>query len=390
MDFDIQFLSFFVIDSEGQGEQGMKNYKHYQTLDEGSYLNHPLNDFLDGELMKISKRKVERHPKSEQVPTKIGRFHVEEGFGLASNPNFNQFHKIRTATTAEEFQHSCEQLVRSYMDTSSIRGGALIVARAKLNKYFDEPFVFVLKCDFEPKVATITDEKSLIQQVEMAITTKNMKSIQYPYMPEEGMVEEWELKIHQSSHSRYFEDFLKFVEYERSMPEIVKDQVITMAKQYYEDTGIMPNIKITQPEEDEGAEGEETVETETTETEDQTETINSVEATTKTDTDFAMTMEVWATTPKRELQEQWSAEQVMEASYHLVEQIPELDLSFKLDHIGIKALLSDFGVNVHIGKQNGRYYVLLEGDKLEFGKGASPVEFLRPNEMKDIIDKIGK
>ncbi|WP_209122264.1 DUF3900 domain-containing protein [Alkalihalobacillus sp. BA299] len=372
MDFDIQFLSFFVIDSDGQGEQGSKSYKHYQTLDEKSYINHPLSDFLEGELMKISKRKVERHPKSEQVPTKIGRFHVEEGYDLASNPNFNQFNKIRTAATSEDFQHSCEQLVRSYMDTSSIRGGALIVARAKLNKYFDEPFVFVLKCDFEPKVATITDEKSLIQQVEMAITTKNMKSIQYPYMPEEGMIEEWELKIHQSSHSRYFEDFLKYVEYERSMPEIVKDQVITMAKQYYEDTGAMPQYNIKQSEDEESEEQEVT------------------ETTEAPQTDFDTTMEVWATSPKRELQEQWSSEQVMEASYHLVEQIPELDLSFKLDHMAVKALLSDFGVNVHIGKQNGRYYVLLEGDRLEFGKGASPVEFLRPNEMKDIIDKIGK
>ncbi|MDE5412847.1 DUF3900 domain-containing protein [Alkalihalobacterium chitinilyticum] len=379
MDFDIQYLSFFVIDSEGQGEQGAKSYKHYQTLDEVSYVNHPLSDFLEGELMKISKRKVERHPKSDQVPTKIGRFLVEEGYDLASNPNYNQFNKIRSAESSGDFQLSCEQLVRSYMDTSSIRGGALIVARAKLNKYFDEPFVFVLKCDFEPKVATITDERSLIQQVEMAITTKNMKSIQYPYMPEEGMIEEWELKIHQSSHSRYFEDFLKFVEYERSMPEIVKDQVITLAKQYYEDTGVMPNLKITEPEE------EETVETEETEATSPTEAPSP-----PPQTDFDTTMEVWATTPKRELQEQWSAEQVMEASYHLVEQIPELDLSFKLDHIGIKALLSDFGVNVHIGKQNGRYYVLLEGDRLEFGKGASPVEFLRPNEMKDIIDKIGK
>nr|WP_281172512.1 DUF3900 domain-containing protein [Ectobacillus panaciterrae] len=35
-----------------------------------------------------------------------------------------------------------------------------------------------------------------MRNVEMAITTKNMKSIQYPYMPEEGMIEERELKIH--------------------------------------------------------------------------------------------------------------------------------------------------------------------------------------------------
>lgn len=47
----------------------------------------------------------------------------------------------------------------------------------------------------------------------MMITTKNMKAIQYPYMPEKGMIESDELKIHQTLHTRYFEDFLKFVEY---------------------------------------------------------------------------------------------------------------------------------------------------------------------------------
>lgn len=52
-----------------------------------------------------------------------------------------------------------------------------------------------MKCDFEPKVASISDESTLIRNVEMAITTKNMKSIQYPYMPEEGMVEVGELKF---------------------------------------------------------------------------------------------------------------------------------------------------------------------------------------------------
>jgi len=40
----------------------------------------------------------------------------------------------------------------------------------------DEPCVFIMKCDFE--------------------------------LPEEGRVEEWELKIHQFSHARYFENFL--------------------------------------------------------------------------------------------------------------------------------------------------------------------------------------
>lgn len=87
-----------------------------------------------------------------------------------------------------------EPLVYTYLDTSAVRGGVFLIAQAKLRKYFDDPFVFVMKCDFEPKVASISDESTLIRNVEMAITTKNMKSIQYPYMPEEGMVEVGELK----------------------------------------------------------------------------------------------------------------------------------------------------------------------------------------------------
>src|SRR5690625_6204763 len=88
-----------------------------------------------------------------------------------------------------------------------------------------------MKCDFEPKVATISDESTLIRHVEMAITTKNMKSIQYPHMPEEGMIEKNEVKIHQASHARYFQDFLKYVEYGESMPEIMKTQVKTMVEE---------------------------------------------------------------------------------------------------------------------------------------------------------------
>lgn len=49
---------------------------------------------------------------------------------------------------------------------------------------------------------------------------------QYPFMLEEGMMEENELKIHQASHARYFEDFLKFVAYGESMPVIMKTQVM--------------------------------------------------------------------------------------------------------------------------------------------------------------------
>ncbi|WP_286885268.1 DUF3900 domain-containing protein, partial [Aneurinibacillus sp. UBA3580] len=230
MEFTVQYLSFFVV--RGEEERGEKGYKHYQTLDEMEYMNSTLRDFLDGEFVRTAKRKVERNPKTEQAPTKIGRFVVEPGHELDSNPNYNLFARLRGADDKEEFRRHSENLVRAYMNTSAIRGGALIVARARLTKYFDDPFVFVMKCDFEPKIATITDERSLVKKVEMAINAKNMKSIQYPHMPEEGMLEEWELKIHQASHARYFEDFLKFVEYEKSLPEIVNTQVLGLVQQY--------------------------------------------------------------------------------------------------------------------------------------------------------------
>ncbi|WP_066149358.1 DUF3900 domain-containing protein [Halalkalibacter krulwichiae] len=351
MDFDIQYLSFFVLQVDGQGEQADKAFKHYQTLDQASYEESTLKDFLDGELMKVAKRKVERNPKSDQVPTKIGRFIVEPGYNLDTNPNYNMFNRIRTAQTSEDFKDNSEQLVRAYMDTSAIRGGALLVLRAKFNKYFDEPFVFVLKCDFEQKVASITDEKTMIRHVERAITTKNMKSIQYPYMPEEGMLEEWELKIHQSSHARYFEDFLKFVEYHQSMPEIVKTQVIQMAQQHIAET--------YQEESPERQQEEEYI-------------------------------EAWSNTPVREMQEKWTPEQVVEASAPIIEHQPEIELKLKLDHIDVKAMLSDFGVSLHIAKVNGKYVIVIEGDSFTFEKGVSPVEFLKPEPLDEVLKKIGR
>lgn len=349
MDFDIQYLSFSIINIDGSGEHANKSYKQLATLDAYRYSESALKPFLDGELMRIVKRKVERHPKSEQVPTKIGRFTVEPGYDLQSNANFNVFNRIRQASSADEFTKVSRELVQSYTDTTAVRGGVLIVATAKLNKYFDEPFVFILKCDFEQKVASITDESTLIHNVEMAITTKNMKSIQYPYMPEEGMLEIGELKIHQSSHSRYFEDFLKGVTYEKSMPEIVKQQMVDLV---YEDI--------------------ETVFTEPSEERVQAETD----------------LEVWATSPKRELQEKWSEDQVVQATNRIVEHAPEIELKLKLDHMSVKGLLADFGDRIHIAKINGRYVVLLEGDMFQFEKNVSPVEFLKPADLHEIVNKL--
>ncbi len=348
MDYEIQYLAFSVINIDGSGELANKTYKQLAVLDKVTYENSALKPFLDGELMKISKRKVERHPKSEQVPTKIGRFVVEQGYDLASNPNYNTFNRVRFADNIDSFSKANSEIVQLYTDTTAVRGGVLITTVAKLNQYFDDPFLFILKCDFEQKVASITDEKTLIHNVQMAITTKNMKSIQYPYMPEEGMLEEGELKIHQSSHSRYFEDFLKGVTYEKSMPEIVKSQVVDLVYESIEDT-------FEQPEQREQAEAE---------------------------------LEVWATSPKRELQEKWTEEQVVEATSRIVEHAPEVELKLKLDQFSVKGFLSDFGDKLHIAKINGRYVVLLEGDLFQFEKNVSPIEFLQPCELHEVVEKI--
>jgi len=232
MDIVMQYLSFFVIQSEGEDPEAAKTYRHYQTLHRESYESSELKEFLHGELERILKRKAERNPKTEQAPTKIGRFQVEPGYELTSNPNYNLFRRLRETSTREDFQTVSDDLIRTYLNTSAVRGGAFIVAAAKLPKYYDDPFVFVLKCDFEPKIARIADEKSLVSQVEMAISARSIKSIQYPYMPEPGMLEDWELKIHQASHARYFEDFLKYVTYEKSKPAIVTEQMLGMVQEY--------------------------------------------------------------------------------------------------------------------------------------------------------------
>jgi len=349
MEFEVEYLSFYVVQVEGKGDQADKRYKHFQTLNEEEYENSPLKDFLDGEFAKIVKRKVERHPKTDEVPTKIGSFIVEEGHDLTSNPNYNLFHRARFSESKEDFQQESEKFAIAYVDTSAVRGGAFIVAKAKLRKYFEDAFVFILKCDFEPKVASISDETTLIRQVEMAITTKNMKSIQYPFMPEEGMIQGNELKINQSSHSRYFEDFLKYVEYGQSMPEIVKTQVIEMVRGHMEET--------FEPESEEREQLENA-------------------------------MEIWAASEKRELQERFEPEQVIEAAAQLIEHTPELELKMKLDHVSVKGLLADYGDSIHLAKLNGKYVLIIEADAVTFEKGFSPVEFAKPDEIGTVVERI--
>ncbi|MGM9926542.1 MAG: DUF3900 domain-containing protein [Bacillus sp. (in: firmicutes)] len=349
MDFGILYLSFYVINMDS--EESSKTIKHYQTLNKEEFENSSLNDFLSGELKKIAKRKVERHPKAENVPTKLGYFVVEQGHELSSNPNFVLFNKACFSETKEEFHEHAEKFVQLYADTSSVRGGVFIVASAKLNKYFDEPFLFILKCDFEPKVASISDEKTMIKTVELAITTKNMKSIMYPHMPEEGMVEDGELKIHQASHARYFEDFLKYVDYNEPMPEIMKAQVAEMVTEH-----ILESL------------------------EDESEEFKQ----------FEQEMEIWSCSDKREISERLDSHQVIEAAAHIVEHTPEAELKMKLGDTDIKGYLSDFGENIHLAKVNGRYVALIEADTILFEKGVSPIEFHKPEELQAVVDLIVK
>lgn len=351
MDFTVQYLSFYMVTVDGKGESQDKRYRHFQTLDKDTYAASSLHEFLDGELAKIVKRKVDRHPKTDQAPTKVGHFIVEEGHDLTSNPNYNMLQRVQNAKTLDEFQQYAEFLTRTYIDTSAIRGGVFLIVSAKLSMLYDEPFVFILKCDFEPKVASIADETSLIHNVEMAITTKNMKSIVFPYMEEEGILHDNELKLHQASHARYFEDFLKFVAYGESLPEIVKNQVYDM---------VIEHVQETLPQEGEAIEK------------------------------FEEAMQIWAESPKREIQEHFTTEEVVEAAAAITEHSPDLELKFKADHIAIKGYLSDFADTIHIAKVNNRYVTIIESDTLLFEKDFSPIEFLKPDEVQDVIEKIEK
>ncbi|MCC3377428.1 DUF3900 domain-containing protein [Cohnella sp. REN36] len=440
MKFAIQHLSFFVIQTEGgQEKDTTRRYKHYKTMDHYDYEDSELKSFLDGEFARIGKRKADVHADSENAPTKIGRFLVEPGQELESNPNYNLFQRLRAAGTKEQFHYACDDLLRAYMDTSAVRGGAFIVALAKINELFDDPFVFVLKCDFESKIARISDEKSLISKVDMAISARNIKSILYPHMPEEGMLEPWELKIHQASHARYFEDFLKYVTYEKSKPEILNDQVIGLVQEYMERKWQEPNagaVLAAAPapqgmgvpgadggaydeagygEEGAGAAGgygdvparlqsaydvydDEEGEPPAYETARPARENGSGAGGGNGYSPYSgghpgyaqevRQLEVWAAGDKRQLQEKWTHEDVMEATMRLMEHQPDLDLKFKIDDVAVRGKMSDYGDRVHFARMNGRYVVLIEGDAFQFEKGMSPIELLHPEDIEQVLARL--
>jgi len=405
MKFSVQYLSFFVIhENSAEVADANKRYKHYQTLTHEEYADSELKAFLDSEFTRIGKRKAEINPVSESVPTKIGRFMAEPGHELTSNPNYNLFQRIRAAPDKHQFHAMGDDLIRIYMEASSVRGGAFIVALAKLNELFDDPFLFLLKCDFENKIARVSDERSLITKVEMAINARNIKSIMYPHMPEPGMLEEWELKIHQASHARYFEDFLKYVSYEKSKPEIVNDQVMEMVSAYIE----------TKWAGDGSADGSlggeakaEAVAADAiggmAEAEPGAEEGSFVRSGAEVDSENGAgyplygnpeaererkQFELWSASEKRELQQLWAHERVVEAAARLTEFQPELELKLKLDGISVRGHMADYGKSIHLAQMDGRYVVLIEGDNFTFDRSVSPVELLQPDDIAVVLERM--
>ncbi|MGC5323898.1 DUF3900 domain-containing protein [Brevibacillus sp. SYSU BS000544] len=344
MNFIVDWLSFYLVE-QPESDTSNKRVTMSKLLSHDDYQSSELKDFLDGEFTKIAKRKVEATPKSDGSPTKIGQFIIEQGHPIDSNPTYGIFQRLLHAVGQEAIQTATSELLHMYLRTSQVRGGVLLLVKARLDKY-DDHFLFILKCDFEQKTAVITDEKSLISNVNMAINAKNMKSIMFPHLLEPGMTDNFHVKIHQFSHARYFEEFLKYIEYPETVHDVMSREVLSLARQHIEQ--IYP-----EPSEEREREEEE--------------------------------IERIAASPKRELSEKWEHETVMEAAQWFAEQQPDIELKLKLDHIQIRALLADYGDKVHIAKANGRYLILLEGDMIQFEKGCSPVEFLKPKELHEVL-----
>jgi len=349
MKFSVDWLVFYVMEPD-QGEQGAKQIRLTKALSHEEYQDSELKVFLDSEFAKIAKRKVEANPKSEGSPTKLGQFVVAEGHGVETNPNYVLLHKLLAAEEKNKAKEVGQEILQMYLRTAQVRSGVLILVKAKLER-FDDHFLFLLKCDFEQKTAVITDERTLISNVQMAINAKNMKAILYPHMIEPGMVDWYQVKIHQFSHARYFEEFLKFIDYPQTVTDIVSQEVVSLARQHIE-------MMYPEPEHVE-------------------ERIREEEA-----------IELMTASPKRELAERWEHETVMEAMHIITDRQPEVEMKFKLDYMQVKALLADYGTKVHIARANDRYLILLEGESLQFEKGISPVEFLKPRSLKEIVQEI--
>ncbi|WP_223292374.1 DUF3898 domain-containing protein [Salipaludibacillus neizhouensis] len=62
---------------------------------------------------------------------------------------------------------------------------------------------------------------------------------------------------------------------------------------------------------------------------------------------------------ERQLQGKWTTEQVVEASSPIIDHQTEVELKLKLDHMEVKALLSDFSDNLYNSFSSGRSYHLV-------------------------------
>ncbi len=118
MDFEIKFLSFYVIQVEGKDEQANKQFKHFQTLDTEEFEESELKDFLDGELKKIVKRKAERHPQSEQAPQKSAILSRSRAMSLIQI-------RITTFSTAPDLR-----IRRKHLSKQASSSSALTLTRA--------------------------------------------------------------------------------------------------------------------------------------------------------------------------------------------------------------------------------------------------------------------
>ena len=73
-----------------------------------------------------------------------------------------------------------------------------------------------------------------------------------------------------------------------------------------------------------------------------------------------------------------------------MEHTPEIEWKLKADHISAKALLADFKDQIHIAKVKDKYVLMIEADSLTLEKGFSPIEFLKTDELKKVVERVAK
>jgi len=95
--------------------------------------------------------------------------------------------------------------------------------------------------------------------------------------------------------------------------------------------------------------------------------------------------EIWAASDKRELQETWTHEQVVEATRQLADRQPDLEFQVKVDGISVRGAMADYGSKIHIARSGDRYVLLIEGTSLHFGKMVSPIELLQPAGLEEVV-----